>query len=1005
MPSTHPRAARFIRDGLYDDLTSFHELEARISALGDERALDVGDAFEIFFEAFLHTQPVMQAEEVRLVGQVPLEVRQALNLPAGAKGIDGVFRTRTGHYVPYQVKFRSARARLSFTEVAPFLGVTDRPTDRLLVTNADALADDAVRRDGLRTLRGTDFDALTPEDFAAIAEWLHARPVRRAVATPREDQQEAVSALVTTLQTHDRATMVMACGTGKTLVQLWAAEALGAQRVLVLVPSLALIQQTLAEWSRNTTWGERFRYLCVCSDPTVTTGLDELDPLEITTADLDFRVDTDPAEVRRFLKDPHDGVRVVFSTYQSAQVVAEGMQGCPPFDLAVFDEAHKTTGPREGMFAFALQDDQLPIVKRAFFTATPRHYLQRRDREGDFKVVSMDDESVYGPVAYRLSFAEAVARDIICDYRVVLSVVDPAAVTDFALKHGITLVKGDLQQTRWVATQIAVAQAIAETRAAKVITFHSRVTHAQIFASDTVRGIGQYLTDFTISHVNGQQSAADRRDTLAGFSDGRHRLVTNARCLTEGVDLPAVDMVAFINPRKSKVDIVQAAGRAMRKPRDRPKEFGYIVVPVLLADDGGESPEEACRKTDWADVIDVLAALRDHDSRLVDVIAELRQAKGRGEAFNPRPLREHVQVIGPYVDLDVLQRSVSSVLLDRLGVSWDEMHGKLQGFLAQHGSVNVPQDYPNEQTLGTWCGNQRQFKRQGRLSADRVRKLEGLGFAWDMRAVYWEEMFARLEAFLARCGHAKVVPQHCVEDPRLGIWSHEQRQLKRRGTLDPDRIRRLDGLGFLWEPIESAWEERCASLKAFGTRHGHVNVARAGDDRFLGSWCKTQRQQKRRGRLSAERIRRLEVLGFIWEPEQAEWEGWLARLRLFSTRHGHANVPREYATDRALGTWCSTLRQRKKRGTLNAKRIEELDSLGFAWDRHVVVWEETFARLEEFKARTGHVKVPSDYSEDQRLATWCESQRQSKKRGKLAAKRIERLEALGFAWELRGQRS
>ena len=164
MPSSHPRAARFVRDGLYDDLTSFRELERRIAALGDERALDVGDAFEIFFEAFLHTQPVMQADEVLLVGRVPLDVRQALNLPADSKGIDGVFRTRTGHYVPYQVKFRSARARLSFTEVAPFLGVTERASDRLLVTNADALADDTVRRDGLRTLRGTDLDALQAAD-------------------------------------------------------------------------------------------------------------------------------------------------------------------------------------------------------------------------------------------------------------------------------------------------------------------------------------------------------------------------------------------------------------------------------------------------------------------------------------------------------------------------------------------------------------------------------------------------------------------------------------------------------------------------------------------------------------------------------------------------------------------------------------------------------------------------------------------------------------------------
>src|SRR5262249_53971975 len=149
--------------------------------------------------------------------------------------------------------------------------------------------------------------------------------------------------------------------------------------------------------------------------------------------------------------------------------------------------------------------------------------------------------------------------------------------------HGITLVEGDQQATRWVATLIAVKKAIGETRATKVITFHSRVSHAQAFAGCPPRGIQQHLDGFVVDHVNGTMRVADRKAILAGFKDTKKRLVTNARCLTEGVDLPAVDMVVFSNPRKSRVDIVQAVGRAMRKPRDGDKPLGYVVVPVLLA--------------------------------------------------------------------------------------------------------------------------------------------------------------------------------------------------------------------------------------------------------------------------------------------------------------------------------------------------------------------------------------------------------------------------------------
>jgi predicted helicase len=173
-----------------------------------------------------------------------------------------------------------------------------------------------------------------------------------------------------------------------------------------------------------------------------------------------MRVDTDPSIVRKFLADPHSGVRVVFSTYQSARVVAEGSRESAAFDIGIFDEAHKTTGPSGGMFAFALRDSDLAIRKRVFFTATPRVHLQTRDREGDFKLVSMDDPAAYGPVVHELSFADAFKAGIICDYRVILSLVDPAEVTASAIQHGITLVERDLQATAWVATQIAVQRAI-----------------------------------------------------------------------------------------------------------------------------------------------------------------------------------------------------------------------------------------------------------------------------------------------------------------------------------------------------------------------------------------------------------------------------------------------------------------------------------------------------------------------------------------------------------------
>src|SRR2546427_1999265 len=251
MPSNHANAGLLIRRGLYDNLHSFAELEQRISALGDENSKAVGDAFEVFVEGYLATHQKLQAETVWLVGQVPQVIRQQMNLPNDAKGIDGIFRTRTGVLVPYQVKFRSQRAYLTYTQIAPFLGLTERATDRIVLANSNELAEDVKNRDAMRTVRGIDFDDLTIDDLRAISAWLREQPVAIAKLVPHEYQIEALVKINDTLAKSDRAHVVMACGTGKTLVALWAAEALKPKKVLVLLPSLMLLQQTLDEWSRH----------------------------------------------------------------------------------------------------------------------------------------------------------------------------------------------------------------------------------------------------------------------------------------------------------------------------------------------------------------------------------------------------------------------------------------------------------------------------------------------------------------------------------------------------------------------------------------------------------------------------------------------------------------------------------------------------------------------------------------------------------------------------------
>ena len=989
----HPRLSTLPGD-LFLGLSSFRELERRIAFLPEE--LQRGDALEVFVEAYLQTHPLFQVKDLWLVGQIPGEVRKTLNLPRDQKGIDGVFRTRSGSLVPYQVKFRIARPQITVREVSTFLGLTERAKDRMLISNSDRYAGDIENRDHLRILTGTYFDSLTRDELAAIAEWLKGRPTRPTPATPRPHQQTAINDITEALAAEDRATAVMACGTGKTLVGLRVAEAMEAQTVLVLVPSLALLSQALADWSRDTTWGERFEYLCVCSDPSVSEAADQW---TLRTTETPFPVQTQPKVVRDFLSQPaKGGVRVVFSTYHSAPIVAKGMPRGWAFDFTIFDEAHKTAGPHQGTFAFALDNRRLRVRKRLFLTATPRRIdIRHKDRQGDFRVVSMEDATVYGRRAHELSFAEAVAQGIICDYRVVVATVDPKEIPAASIKHGITLVKGDQYATRWVATQIAVAKAIQETGARKIITFHSRVEQAKHFASDTPKGIQNYLPGFSVGHVSGADPVAVRKEVLAGFREDRKQLVANARCLTEGVDLPAVDMVVFSNPRKSKVDIIQAVGRAMRKPRDTDKSIGYVVLPILLPPHRANNIEEACRNTDWEPLVDVLSALRDHDSRLEEVIRQQQLALGEERPFNPRAVCERVHILGPEVSVDALVNHIGAMLVETLGVPWDQWFGRAMAFCARHGHLSIERADRDNGDLARWMDKQRQLKKRGLLSAIRIARLDSLSFDWAPRDRTWEPMLAALVEFREEHGHCRV-PFKYAANPPLGVWLDGRRQAQKRGKLNSDRVAILKTLGVEWDTKDAAWWRACAALEAFRDREGHCDVPNAHNEGVaLGAWLEKQRRDRSRGRLLSDRSARLKALGVRWEQtKEVQWEAQYERLANFKAATGHCNVPRNHPGHPSLGAWLTNQRMAFNYGQMPEGRRIRLESLGVVWDESAAAWDRSYESLVRYKQQHGHCNVPRGRGT---LGTWLQNQRMARKRDKLTAERISLLESVGVIWD------
>jgi superfamily II DNA or RNA helicase len=991
----HDQASKHARSGLFKALVNFAELELRIAQLATEK--ERGDAFEVFVEAYLSTDEMVQAAEVWVIGKVPGEVRRQLNLPSKDYGYDGVFRTKLGELVPYQAKFRSGRTSLPYAELATFFGISEKADRRVVLTNSIAISAVAESRTGFQTTRGGDFDRLDAAQLTAIDAWIDGIAPAPLVREPRPHQRAALADIEQELSTRDRATVVMACGTGKTLVALWAAESAQPKRVLVLVPSLNLLRQTLHEWAKWTNWGERFRYLCVCSDPKVAKDIDEI---EIRPEDTDFPVRTDPAIVGRFLDHSGDTVSVVFCTYQSAPVVGEAMKGRPSFDLGIFDEAHKTTGREGTRYAFALRDKNLPIRKRLFLTATPRHYdIHKRDNEGDFAVASMDDERVYGRVAHRLTFARAAEQKIIVPYKVVISVVDSEMIDNALMDQSEVSIKGDPVRAKWVAHQIALKRAVEEHDLKRIITFHSSIKAAAAFASDDSEGVGIHLPNFQRFHVSGEQPTAERDEHMREFARVQRGVITNARCLTEGVDVPSVDMVAFMNPRRSKVDIIQAVGRAMRT-EGKEKTCGYVLVPLFLEMRKGETFTEAVRRSDFDEIAQVLNDMRESDDELSEILQTLAVDRGRTGGFDDARFGDKVQVLGPQIQLSELTGAIRARLVEELGITWDERYGQLIAYKQTHRDCNVPHGWKDNPKLGSWCAIQRNTYKNNKLSPDRTKRLEKLGFEWSPRDAAWDQMFDALAAY-QRAHRNLTVPRYLKDNLNLRTWCDNQRALYKNNTLPIERVKWLEQLGFEWHPsgVVVTWDEMFDALVAYKDIHGDLNVPRQWKDNpKLGNWPRIQRRNYKNNKLSADRVKRLEQLGFVWNPIGDAWDQMFDALAAYKQTHGDCDVSRRWKGNSKLELWCTTQRAMHKNNKLSADRVKRLEQLGFVWNPIGDAWDQMFDALAAYKQTHGDCNVPRRWKGNSKLELWCTTQRAMHKNNKLSTDRVKRFEQLGFEW-------
>ncbi|MEU7802684.1 Helicase associated domain protein [Micromonospora arborensis] len=759
---------------------------------------------------------------------------------------------------------------------------------------------------------------------------------------PRPQQVDALTALARAFAVHDEAQLVMACGTGKTLVGRWQAQASEAQRTLVVLPSLNLLAQTLGEWRRVTGWP--FEALVICSDPTTTAGAAERRTDDGAVEDVArpywsrvrARVTTSPADAARFLANKVDGrPQVVFSTYHSAPVVAaaQAISGAA-FDLTVCDEAHRLAGRPREEFRVVLDRRAIVSRKRLFMTATPA-IVDGED------VVSMDDPRVFGPVAHTVSFGAAIEAGLLADYQV-LVVADRDGNADHRAPETLPA---------------ALLDAVDRYGIRRMLTFHSRVARATAFA-ETVDAVHTPARNWIRSrHVNGKQSAEERAETLRWLGadqDYQVRVVTSARCLQEGIDVPAVDSVLFADPRSSVVDIIQAIGRVLRPSPGKTR--GTIIIPVPLPADGDD--DTALALSAFGHVWSVLRGLRAHDERLAEELD--RHASEGVRRSGRRNPTDRIEFALP-ADLDATPLQLR--LIQEVGTAWEKFYAATLAWAEANNGARLPRNTSHHGVgIGEWAHRQRLARSHGTLLAERARRLEQIpGWYYERDEADWSDTYQLMESYAAAygtiadrpTGESRFVKAYSrgANTWRLGVWMAHQRQAYRDDMLDAERAMLLEKLpGWSWNAdLREQDVEMIQALRVFVEfeKHADVPEAHVEDGLPLGRWLWAVRRARHLGKLPPAFVDEITAASprdakgrslFHWEKAETQWRLAYSALRQYTARVGTATpsggvseVVDGVAVN--LGQWVALQRLKYRRDELDAAHARSLEALpGWRWE-------------------------------------------------------------------------
>lgn len=852
------RIRKFINFLNDNQVYSFESFEEELSIMNDNN--EKGMLFEEYCRVLLKTE-LYRATEVWRPEETPINIINQLQTTSNDMGIDFIAKIDNEYYA-VQCKFRSKDEMINYNGVATFLAAVSSSNKfkRIIFISNTTAVNRMLDKPHITVVMR---NVLAKQDlFQLILKHCDIK-IDTKIEELRECQLEAFKKLICYYNIKKvmdncgkegiRGRIQMACGSGKSRV---AYEICGCYNVVcIIVPSLYLLNQFFRNFNCLDQKNNKKRnYVLIGSD------------MDYDTINNSYLISTKEDEVERKLNnyiEKEQGKQfknkedmIIISTYQSSQVLKNVLSKIENFEieLMIFDEAHKTAGGDVNKaFALLLKSNEelsINIRRRLFMTATERVL---KNAEGDDELFSMDDEEKYGKQIYSYSMGQAIQDGVLCDYRIMMPLVDGEVKEDVLKEKYVNVSKDALKDysADLVMCAIMIKKLFEDNEIKYLLTYHSSIKSANDFAK-----LLEYL-DFKNAYVlSGEHKITARNNTIEQFRK-TGGLIASVRIFNEGVDIPFCDSICFVNGRESKIDIIQCIGRCLRLHPE--KKIATIILPLMVND-----KNEVIKDND--NIFQIIRTVSENDYRVYEEIRNRQKGKGIGRLV----FRNHIYQKKDVSKLDINEfvERIQMQVLGRLDIikklTWIQSYELLKEYIEKYNRYPTRTELYKGCILEIWVCHQRMDYNKHILSDEKIKKLLLLdNWSWNIYDTQWNKNYNALIEFIKKNNQ---FPKYyeSYNNITVGSWVREQKKRYYKNKLSTDKIDKLNKIGIVWDLDEKHWDEVYEKLCQFIEKNKRMPYGEK-DDSTLYIWCKKQIKNKINNTLSDERINKLNKLQIFWD--------------------------------------------------------------------------------------------------------------------------------------------